>query len=116
MFMTRVESKVSGRTSKECRKSYAPDGRCIVNFTLAVGNGTVQFPTMWVKVCLWQELAENVFSVLDRKGINVEVCGYLVVSMYEGVHGKSISMELKEVKELKVFDREGKELQVIKGE
>lgn len=114
MFLTRLESKVSGRTSMACKRSYAPDGRCIVKFTLAVGNGTVQFPTMWIKVCVWQAVAEKAELVLDRKGINVEACGYLVVCMYEGRSGKSISMELKDVQELKILDRNGEVVQVIR--
>jgi len=113
MFLTRIDAKVSGRSSKEARKSYAPDGRLIAEFSLAVGQGSVKYPTMWIKVCVWQELAKKVLTVIDRKGINIEACGYLVVIQYEGKHGKSQLIELKEVRELKVFDRDGDLQQVL---
>lgn len=113
MFLTRIASNVSGRSVGGARKSNAPDGRLIAEFSLACGNDSVKFPTMYVKVCVWQELAEKALSVIDRKGLNIEASGFLVVKQYEGVHGKSQLIELKDVRELKIFDRDGALVQVL---
>jgi len=107
MFLTRISSTVSGRSAREARRSYAPDGRVIAEFSLAVGQGSVKYPTMWVKVCVWEGLAEKALAVIDRKGLNIEASGFLVVTQYEGKHGKSLLIELKDVRELKMFDRDG---------
>lgn len=115
MFLSRIVSVVSGRTGKAALKSCAPDGRVVAVFHLACGNGSVKFPLMWVKVCVWEALAEKALSVLDKKGLNVEAAGYLVVVEYEGKYGKSVLIELKDVRELKLFDRDGELLQVITG-
>jgi len=113
MFLTRIASTVSGRSTRESRRSYSPDGRAIAEFSLACGNGSVKFPTMYVKVCVWEALAEKALSVIDRKGLNVEASGLLLVTQYEGVHGKTQLIELKDVRELKVFDRDGELEQVL---
>lgn len=115
MFLTRISGTVSGRSTRESRRSYSPDGRAIAEFSLACGNDSVKFPTMYVKVCVWEELAEKAFSVIDRKGLNIEASGFLVISWYEGVHGKTQLIELKDVREVKVFDRDGVLVQVLRG-
>jgi len=113
VFLTRIASNVSGRSVREARRSYAPDGRLIAEFSLACGNGSVKYPTMYVKVCVWEELARKVLDVIDRKGLNIEASGFLLVTWYEGVHGKTQLIELKDVRELKVFDRDGELEQVL---
>jgi len=115
MFLTRISSTVSGRSTKEASKSYAPDGRLIVKFVLAVGQGSVKYPSMFVKVCVWEGLAEEALSVIDRKGLNIEASGYLVIVQYEGKYGKSLLIELKDVRELKMFNRDGELLKVLSG-
>ena len=116
MFLTRIASTVSGRSTKGARRSYAPDGKLIGEFFLACGNGSVKYPTMYVKVCVWKELAEKVLGVIDRKGLNVEVSGFLLARQYEGQHGKSMLIELKDVGEVRMFDREGVLQQVLTGD
>ena len=116
MFLTRIVSQVYGRSCSGAKKKYAPDGRLIAEFTLACGNGTVRYPTMYVKVCVWEDVAEKVYAVIDRKGMNVEVGGYLVARLYEGKFGKTMIIELKEVCEVRVYSREGILEQVLAGE
>ena len=115
MFLTRILATVSGRSTRGCRRSVAPDGRVIGELFLACGNGSVKFPTMYVKVCVWEALAEKVLSVVDRKGLNIEASGFLVVSWYEGEHGKTQLIELKDVHEVKVFNRDGGLEKVVPG-
>ena len=116
MFLTRIASTVSGRSTKGARRSYAPDGKLIGEFFLACGNGSVKYPTMYVKVCVWEDLAEKVLGVVDRKGLNIEGSGFLLVKQYEGEHGKSVLIELKDVREVKLFDRDGDLQQVLTGD
>ena len=113
MFLTRIASTVSGRSTKGVRRSYAPDGKLIAEFFLACGNGSVKYPTMYVKVCVWENLAEKALAVIDRKGLNIEAGGFLLVTQYEGKYGKSVLIELKDVRELKVFNRDGDLQQVL---
>jgi len=113
MFLTRIASTVSGRSTREVRRSYAPDGRLIAELSLACGNGSVKYPSMYVKVCVWEALAEKALSVVDRKGLNIEASGFLQVKQYEGKHGKSILIELMDVRELRVFNRDGELQQVL---
>ena len=46
-------------------------------------------------------------KVLDKKGIAVEATGMLQVRQYEGKKGKSVAIELKDVRELRIYDRGG---------
>lgn len=107
MFLTRIASTVSGRSTKGARRSYAPDGKMITEFFLACGNGTVKYPTMYVKVCVWEDLAEKALAVINRKGLNIEASGFLQVKQYEGKYGKSMLIELMDVRELRLFNRDG---------
>ncbi|MGB5924891.1 MAG: hypothetical protein WBH01_02210 [Dehalococcoidia bacterium] len=111
--MTRIASTVSGRSTKGARRSYAPDGKVIGEFFLACGNGSVKYPTMYVKVCVWEDLAEKALAVIDRKGLNVEASGFLLIKQYEGEYGKSVLIELKDVREVKLFNRDGELEQVL---
>ena len=113
MFYTRIASVVSGRLTREAKRSYAPDGKLIAEFFLACGDGSVKYPSMFVKVCVWEELAEKALPLLDRKGLNVEASGFLLVRLYEGAHGKSVLIELLGVRELKFFDVYGELKQVL---
>jgi len=113
MFLTRIASTVSGRSTKGARRSYAPDGKLIAEFFLACGNGSVKFPSMFVKVCVWEDLAEKALAVIGRKGLNIEASGFLQVKQYEGKYGKSMLIELMDVRELKMFDRDGVLQQVL---
>lgn len=116
MFLTRIDSTVSGRSTKGARRSYAPDGKLIAEFFLVCGNGSVEYPSMYVKVCVWEGLAEKALGVIVRKGLNIEVSGFLQVKQYEGKYGKSVLIELKDVREVKVFDRGGVLQQVLTGD
>jgi single-stranded DNA-binding protein len=115
MFLTRISSTVSGRSTKGARRSYAPDGKLIAELFLACGNGSVKYPTMYVKVCVWEALAEKALAVIDRKGLNIGASGFLQVKQYEGKYGKSVLIELMDVRELKMFDRDGELVQVLNG-
>lgn len=116
MFLSRIVSTVYGRTVREARKKYAPDGRVIGEFTLACGDGSVRFPTMFVKVSVWEELAKLVLPAVNKKGMCIEVGGYLVVTQYEGKYGKCVLMDLKEVREVRIYDRDGVLEEVLSGE
>lgn len=108
MFQTGIFSKVSGYTTLGgAINKYAPDGSLIAEFTLGVGGGNEKYPVMWVKVAVWDKLAEEALKVIDRKGIAIEANGMLQVRQYEGEHGKSVAIELKNVRELKIYDRDG---------
>ena len=80
MFLTRIASTVSGRSTREARRSYSPDGRAISEFSLACGNGSEKYPSMYVKVCVWEALAEKALAVIVKKGLNVEASGFLLVT------------------------------------
>jgi single-stranded DNA-binding protein len=116
MFLTRIASTVSGRSTKGARRSYAPDGKLIAELFLACGNGSVKYPTMYVKVCVWEALAEKALAVIGRKGLNIEANGFLLVKQYEGKYGKSLLIELMDVREIKLFNREGELIEVLNGD
>ena len=63
-----------------------------------------------------EELAEEVLKILDVKGIAVEASGMLLVRLYEGKRGTSVAIELKNVRELRVYDRDGVLTKVLAGE
>lgn len=115
MFLTRLRTTVTGYTGKEAVMKFAPDGTAITEVTLGVGDGSVRFPTMWVVVPVWAELAEEALKVLDKKGIAVEANGMLQVRQYEGKKGRSVAIELKDVRELRIYDRDGELKEVLTG-
>ena len=115
MFLTRIASTMSGRTTQGPRRRYDLDGRLIAELSLACGKGSVKYPTMYVKVCVREELARKALDVIDRKGLNIEASGFLQVKQYEGKYGKSILIELMDVRELKLFNRDGELEQVLAG-
>ena len=116
MFLTRISSVVTGHSAREAISKYAPDGTLIAEFTLAVGDGSVKFPTMWVVITVWEKLAEKALDEIDKKGVKVEASGMLAVRLYEGKHGKQVAIELKGVRELKIYDRNGDLVKVLSGE
>lgn len=116
MFLTRIRSVVTGHSAREAISKYAPDGTLIAEFTLGVGDGSVKYPTMWVMIAVWEKLAEQALEAIDKKGVKVEASGMLAVRLYEGKRGKSVAIELKNVRELKVFDRDGELEKVLSGE
>ena len=116
MFLTRISSVVTGHSAREALNKYAPDGTLIVEFTLAVGDGSVKYPTMWVVITVWEKLAEQALEVIDKKGVKVEASGMLAVRLYEGKRGKQVAIELKGVRELKIYDRNGDLVKVLSGE
>lgn len=116
MFQTGFFTMIRGYTAREAVMKYAPDGRVIAEFTLGVGDGSVRYPTMWANVPVWEELAVEALKVLDKKGIAVEASGMLQVRMYEGKHGKSVAIGLKNVRELKIYDKDGELVKVLSGE
>ena len=48
--------------------------------------------------------------------VEVEASGMLLVRQYEGKHGKSVAIELKNVRELRVYDRDGELAKVLSEE
>jgi len=116
MFLTRIESTVSGNMVKPSEMKYAPDGRAVTVVRVAVGDGSKRYPTIYVDIPVWESVAEQANQVLDRKGVHVEASGFLQVRSYEGQHGRSVAIELKNVRELRIFDRDGKLKEVLSGE
>lgn len=115
-FFTSVKSTITGYSAKEALGKYSPDGKFIADITLGVGDGSQKYPTMWISVPVWEKLAEKAIELIDKKGVPIEASGMLQVRLYEGKHGKAVAIELKNVRELKIFDREGKLIKVISNE
>ena len=107
---------VTGHSAREAISKYGPDGTLIAEFTLAVGDGSVKYPTMWVVVTVWEKLAEQALDAITTKGVKVEASGILAVRLYEGKRGKQVAIELKNVRELKTYDRNGDLTKVLSGE
>jgi Holliday junction resolvase len=61
------------------------------------------------------KLAEEALKVIDKKGIAVEASGMLLVRLYEGKHGTNVAIELKNVRELRIYGRDGELKQVLSG-
>lgn len=116
MFLTRISSVVTGHSAREAISKYAPDGTLIAEFTLGVGDGSVKYPTMWVVITVWEKLAEQALDAINTKGVKVEASGILAVRLYEGKRGKQVAIELKGVRELKIYDRNGDLVKVLSGE
>jgi single-stranded DNA-binding protein len=113
MFLTGLTTTVRGFTAKEALGKYAPDGKFIADITLGVGDGSVKYPTMWIGVPVWEKLGEEAVNLIDKKGIPIEASGMLQVRLYEGKRGKAVAIELKNVRELKVYSREGELVNVL---
>ena len=117
MFLTGLNTRVTGYTTTGgAVMKYAPDGTVIAEITLGVGGGNERYPVMWVKVTVWDKLAERALKVIDRKGIAVEASGMLTVRQYEGKYGKTLAIELKNVRELRIYDKDGELEEVLSGE
>lgn len=115
MFLTRLRTTVTGYTGKEAVMKFAPDGTAITEVTLGVGDGSDRYPTMWVVVPVWAELAEEALKVIDKRGMRVEASGMLQVGQYEGMRGRNVAIVLKDVRELRIYDRDGELKQVLTG-
>ena len=115
MFLTRIASVVTGHSAREAISKYAPDGTLIAEFTLGVGDGSVKYPTMWVVITVWEKLAEQALEAIDKKGVKVEASGMLAVRPYEGRRGKQVEIALKNVRELRIYDRDGELEKVLTG-
>jgi len=114
MFQTGLATTMRGYTTKEgAIMKYAPDGKTIAEITVGVGGGSDKYPAMWVKITLWEEVAERAVEVINRKGIPIEARGMLQASLYEGKRGVAMAMELRNVRGIKVFDRDGRLTEVI---
>ncbi len=116
MFLTRIKATVSGNMAKPAEMRYTPDGKAVTVVRVAVGDGSKKYPTMYVDIPVWESVAEQANEVLDRKGVHIEASGFLQITPYEGRHGKSVSIVLKDVRELKIFDRDGELEKVLSGE
>lgn len=116
MFLTGLSTTVRGFTAKEALSKYAPDGKLIAEIALGVGDGSVRYPTTWVNVPVWEVLAEQAVEVIDKKGICVEASGMLQIRLYEGKRGRAVAVELKNVRELRIYDRDGELVKVLSGE
>lgn len=115
MFLTGLNIRVTGYTAREAIMKYAPDGTVITEITLGVGGGSVKYPVMWVNVPVWDKLAEEALEVIDRKGIVIEASGMLLVRLYEGKHSTSVAIELKNVREVKIYNRDGESEKALSG-
>ena len=115
MFQTGLFTKVTGYTAGEAIMKYSADGKVIGEFTVGVGGGSVKYPVMWVRVTVWEQVAEEVLKVIDRKGIAVEANGLLLVRLYEGKRGTAVAIELKDVREVRVYDKAGELVKVLSG-
>lgn len=115
MFLTRLRTTVTGYTGKEAVMKYAPDGTVIADISVGVGGGSSKYPVMWISVPVWAELAKEALKVIDKQGIAVEASGMLQVRQYEGQKGRSVAIELKDVRELRIYDRGGELKQVLTG-
>ena len=62
------------------------------------------------------DIAEKAVEVIDKKGVKVVASGMLAVRLYEGKRGKQVAIELKGVRELKIYDRDGDLVKVLSGE
>ena len=116
MFLTRIKATVSGNMVGPAEMKFAPDGRAVTTVRVAVGDGSKRYPTMYVDIPVWESVAEQANEELDRKGIHVEASGYLQVRLYLGRRGTALAIELKDVRELRLHDRDGKLEKVLSGE
>ena len=116
MFLTGLNTMVRGFTAGEAKGKYSPDGQLIADITLGVGDGSAKYPTMWVNVPVWDKLAEQAIEIIDQKGIRVEASGMLQVRLYEGKRGRAVAIELKNVREIKIYSREDTLIKVLSGE
>ena len=115
MFRSGIEAKVRGFSAKEAISKYSPDGVLIAEITLGVGDGSVKYPTTWVNVPVWEDLAEQALKVIDKKGVRVEASGMLQVRPYEGKRGMAYAIELKNVRELRICNRDGEVEKVLQA-
>jgi len=95
---------------------FTPDGRAVTTVRVAVGDGSIKYPTMYVDIPVWESVAEQANQELDRKGIHVEASGFIQVSKYMGKRGINVEIVLKDVWELRVYDRDGVLEKVLSGE
>lgn len=116
MFLTRIKGTVSGNMAKPSEMKFAPDGKAVTVVRVVVGDGSKRYPSMYVNIPVWESLAEQAYKELDRKGIHIEASGYLQVSQYDGKYGKSEDIVLKDVREVRVYDRDGELEKVLSGE
>jgi single-stranded DNA-binding protein len=117
LFKTGLYTVVRGYTARGAEMRYSPDGKVIAEIRLGVGGGNERYPVMWVNVALWESDAEEVLKVLDKKGMAVEASGLLLVKKFSGGRdGSGVSIDLKNVGELKIFDRNGELIKEISGE
>ena len=118
MFLTGLKTEVRGFTAREAENKYSPEGVMITTVVLGVGDGSVRFPLMWVAVPVWDKLAEEALDVIDRKGIAVEASGMLQIRQYVSTRSGAtkVGIELKNVRELKIYDRSGELEKVLSGE
>jgi single-stranded DNA-binding protein len=117
VFLTRIKSTITGNMVKSAEMRFAPDGRPVTTVRVAVGDGSEKYPTMYVDIPVWESVAERAYHELDRKGIHIEASGFLQVSKYIGKNGGvNVAITLKDVRELRVYDRDGELEKVISGE
>ena len=116
MFLTRIKATVTGNMVKPAEMKFSPDGKPVTTVRVAVGDGSEKYPTMYVDIPVWESAAEQANDELDRKGIHVEASGFLQVTKYMGKNGVSVSMVLKDVRELRIYDRDGELVKVLSGE
>ena len=115
-FLTGITSSIKGFSAKETLGKFSAGGKFIADVILGVGDGSLKYPTMCVKVPVWEKLGEEAVNLIDKKGMAIEASGMLQVTLYDGKHGKTLDIELKNCRELKIYDRDGKLLKLISSE
>lgn len=114
MFQTGLDTTVRGYTTKDgAIMNYTPGAKMYADMMVGVGGGSDKYPVMWVKITVWEEVAEKAVEVVNRKGIPIEARGMLQASLYEGKRGVAMEMVLRNVRGIKVFDRDGRLTEVI---
>jgi len=83
---------IVGNVGRDAELSYTPQGIAVAKFTVAVnkvtGRGeTKQEKTIWFRVTMWREKAENL-SQYVKKGNQIMVVGEIDVSVFTNKDGQ----------------------------
>lgn len=83
---------IQGNVGRDSELSYTPQGIAVAKFTVAVskviGRGdTKQEKTIWFKVSIWREKAENLSQYI-KKGDPIMIVGEIDVEVYTNKDGQ----------------------------
>lgn len=93
-------NRLEYQSIREAWLKYAPDGREVASVRIVCGDGSPKYPSMYVEVPVWQGSALAAVDELDRKGINVVVEGWVLISDYVDVKGQKVEPD----KKIRVWD------------